>query len=87
MSLKFFRKIILAVSLFWLLTAVGFSQTAESVSSDSLQPDTTLSFYTITEIATDSTSQTGTFKPWLLPLGIAVATGTAIFLLFSVRSR
>jgi hypothetical protein len=84
---------LLLVSAFILLTwAISMdnyacAQADESALSDSTRADSLRSEINSETLPPDSTHELTFQKSWLLPLGVILTTGTAILILFSVRSR
>lgn len=81
------KTFVLSILFLGSLCVAGISFAAEPPPSDSLRVDTLIAGIGSLEVASDSVTQSSALKSWFLPFGVIAATGAAIYLLFSVRSR
>jgi hypothetical protein len=82
--------IILFAFLLWSASAAcaqseGMEEETE-IAADSLRSDTLITGLETYSLETDSTEQSISHN-WLYPAGVILATGAAVLLLFTVRSR
>jgi hypothetical protein len=81
------KKPALSCIVFSLLSSAGLCQSIEASANDSARTDTFLTALENFDVSPDSVMQSVVSNHWLLPVGVIAATGAAIYLLFSVRSR